>query len=246
MQAGWYRQEIAEAQAVVARAKHHVDFLIPRPKPHGSNIVPDLIGTLFPSDKADGLKIRVVLSNDANSEAENSRKPSRHWLFEELDSAGINDLRFTRYERHFGIVMVDGTSAVVVDENEIDVGLLVQIYDAPTDIAGLSEFFESTWTASLSGPSEVLYQQLLPPYDPKSLRQSVTIANALWGSVIHELRRRPEDLYAFSSRKFEELIAHLIERWGYSVVLTPQTRDGGKDILVTTKHEFGEFLFLLC
>src|SRR5687768_8118115 len=57
--------------------------------------------------------------------------------------------------------------------------------------------------------------------------------------------RNPALLYEVSPRKFEEFVARLMERDGYSVELTPATGDGGKDIYVRTRNEFGSFLYLV-
>lgn len=45
-------------------------------------------------------------------------------------------------------------------------------------------------------------------------------------------------LYQLDSRKFEELVAEALKIIGYSVELTKQTRDGGRDI-IATKEDFG-------
>lgn len=50
------------------------------------------------------------------------------------------------------------------------------------------------------------------------------------------LRRHTSDIYALTSRRFEELTADVFRAHGYRIVLTPATRDGGADVLVF-KHE---------
>lgn len=63
--------------------------------------------------------------------------------------------------------------------------------------------------------------------------------------MLNELSKNPADLYQLSSRRFEELIAEIFMRKGYDVELTPATRDGGKDIYVARKDDFGSFLYLV-
>jgi len=46
-------------------------------------------------------------------------------------------------------------------------------------------------------------------------------------------------------REFEELIATLLEKMGYSVILTPEQKDGGKDILAYLSSELGSLLMLV-
>jgi len=64
-------------------------------------------------------------------------------------------------------------------------------------------------------------------------------------ALIEKLKRVPDDLYKISPRKFEEIIADLLSDMGMEVELTPQTRDGGKDILAYMKTELGKFLCLV-
>ncbi|WP_256206282.1 restriction endonuclease [Nitrosomonas oligotropha] len=42
--------------------------------------------------------------------------------------------------------------------------------------------------------------------------------------------------------KFEEIVASILEDMGYSVHVTPRTRDGGRDILAVFKLPVGEIL----
>lgn len=48
-------------------------------------------------------------------------------------------------------------------------------------------------------------------------------------------------MLSFSPREFEEMVCGLLDKQGYKVKLTKQTRDGGKDIIVVQKSFLGEF-----
>jgi HJR/Mrr/RecB family endonuclease len=50
----------------------------------------------------------------------------------------------------------------------------------------------------------------------------------------------PRVLYQLSPRKFEEYVAHILERYGYCVELTGETRDGGYDIFCLKKNDLGQ------
>jgi HJR/Mrr/RecB family endonuclease len=63
--------------------------------------------------------------------------------------------------------------------------------------------------------------------------------------IIMQLKRKPDDLFKITPRKFEEVIADLLADMGMEVELTPATRDGGKDILAYMKTEIGKFLCLV-
>ena len=50
------------------------------------------------------------------------------------------------------------------------------------------------------------------------------------------LRRRFADVYSISPRRFEQLVADVYKQIGYDVILTPQTRDGGRDMVLLGKE----------
>lgn len=50
------------------------------------------------------------------------------------------------------------------------------------------------------------------------------------------LNKHPEKLYDLSPRKFEELIAAILEDLGFEVELTQATRDGGSDIIANIRN----------
>ncbi len=85
----------------------------------------------------------------------------------------------------------------------------------------------------------------LPTTDKKIIEvvaPQIVIAN---DAMIEMLKKKPQDLHRISPRKFEELIAELIHDMGWEVELTPQSKDGGKDILAVLKTDLGEFLCLV-
>ncbi len=56
--------------------------------------------------------------------------------------------------------------------------------------------------------------------------------------VLAYFGRHPELLYSLPPRKFEELVASVFRNNGYDVELTPETRDGGFDIVAVQKNSF--------
>ncbi|HKU73792.1 MAG TPA: restriction endonuclease [Pyrinomonadaceae bacterium] len=64
-------------------------------------------------------------------------------------------------------------------------------------------------------------------------------------AIIKKLKREPAGLYKLSSRQFEEVIADLLKGMGMEVELTPETRDGGKDILAYLQTPLGKILTLV-
>jgi restriction system protein len=55
--------------------------------------------------------------------------------------------------------------------------------------------------------------------------------------MISYFSKNPAKLYEMPSRKFEELIAAIFNNHGFQVQLTPETRDGGYDILAIQKND---------
>lgn len=57
--------------------------------------------------------------------------------------------------------------------------------------------------------------------------------------VLAYFGRHPELLHSLPPRKFEELVATVFRNNGFEVKLTPETRDGGIDIIAIQKNGFG-------
>jgi hypothetical protein len=59
------------------------------------------------------------------------------------------------------------------------------------------------------------------------------------------LATHPESIYALDPRHFEELVAEIFRDFGYEVLLTPRSRDGGLDIRAIKKDSVGTLLYLI-
>ena len=87
---------------------------------------------------------------------------------------------------------------------------------------------------------------------PAATEDTATVPEAISVSacsVNEELLRRiksdPAILRSLTPRKFEETVAELLSRQGYSVELTPASGDGGVDIYAAKKNGLGDFLYLV-
>jgi restriction endonuclease Mrr len=74
----------------------------------------------------------------------------------------------------------------------------------------------------------------------------LVVSNLVWETLIHELSQSPDKLRSITHRAFEELIAHLFARFGYSVELASQTRDGGRDIIAIKHTEVSAKYLIEC
>ncbi len=63
-------------------------------------------------------------------------------------------------------------------------------------------------------------------------KKSPIIINSIDDEVKKFFKKFPHKLYDISPRKFEELIASILEDLGFSVELTQATRDGGRILLL--------------
>jgi restriction endonuclease Mrr len=64
--------------------------------------------------------------------------------------------------------------------------------------------------------------------------------------LIAELCADPKGIYRLRPRRFEELIAEIWKRMGYSVELTSETRDGGRDLIATRYAETRSQVLVEC
>jgi hypothetical protein len=84
---------------------------------------------------------------------------------------------------------------------------------------------------------EVLIQAAIVTFGDKASDGQLIVGVALpWFDILREIERNPDFLFQFAKnpRRFEEFIAGAYERSGFTdVILTPQSADRGRDIILT-------------
>ena len=81
---------------------------------------------------------------------------------------------------------------------------------------------------------ELLVQALVTFGDKTNEGQIVRAVTIAWDEIIKEILRDPDFIHRVPWRKLEELIAGAYEREGWpDVVLTPRSRDKGRDVIAT-------------
>lgn len=80
------------------------------------------------------------------------------------------------------------------------------------------------------------------PIGTKQRPRLLVSAKTTVESLLAELKKDPALLYQLSPRKFEEVIADLLDRQGFACELTPASHDGGKDIIARCPTPIGSFL----
>ncbi len=72
-------------------------------------------------------------------------------------------------------------------------------------------------------------------YSDDSIENSSILLTDVNDEIKKYLSKHPEKLHDLTSRKFEELVASILEDLGFDVTLTKQTRDGGTDIIASIR-----------
>jgi len=103
--------------------------------------------------------------------------------------------------------------------------------DNATAVALLCGHFKNAWTAS----AHLLFEDALLSAASVAVEKLAVFAEETWSSLIALLSRKPQMLRELPARKFEELVAELLTRDGFSVQLTPPSKDGGRDILARSR-----------
>ncbi len=90
--------------------------------------------------------------------------------------------------------------------------------------------------------AEKLYQEERPQEKQKQTRADLIVVD---GELVKYFRSHPERMYDLNPRKFEELVALILQDMGYSVELTAEGTDGGVDIFATQKIGIGQVLLIV-
>ncbi|MDQ5825978.1 MAG: restriction endonuclease [Chloroflexota bacterium] len=75
-------------------------------------------------------------------------------------------------------------------------------------------------------------------------RSILDISSVIDQRLINYFHKHPNLLYEITPRQFEELIAEILHGFGFSVELTAQTRDGGRDIIAIS-HSVARVKYLI-
>ena len=118
----------------------------------------------------------------------------------------------------------------------------IRAYEYPAGALNYDNY-ESEGCTFLQEPSiEVNYFEFdYNDYDEKEISADI---NRACINIFKVLQNR-EEIYNISSREFEELVAELFNQQGFKVELTPETRDGGCDIIATKNIGGLPFMLLI-
>jgi restriction system protein len=172
---------------------------------------------------------------------------SKQKLFKQLErghkarSVGVRTNEWPSWEDTLGLFRTEvvssfpkGTLGYFADELRKSVEVLIEQFEQ-AGIGGLTQLHHVTdqhkqallghLQRSHGTRSEHLYQ------DKGSIAQQLVVVESITADVLKHLAREPHSVYQLPPRRFEELVAKILEDQGCEVTLTKQTRDGGYDIL---------------
>lgn len=91
-----------------------------------------------------------------------------------------------------------------------------------------------------------LYKQTEPDdTDPEHLSAVGLQVISASEQLLASLKQKPDLIDRITPRQFEEVVAELLDDQGWTVQLTPMTRDGGSDILAYLETDIGRLLCLV-
>lgn len=111
------------------------------------------------------------------------------------------------------------------------------IVDSWRDLFTYLRNFDTTGLIGVDG--QPLNQQS-PEY-----HQVIVSVSATNEEIMQILKKDPTVVWKLPPRKFEEIVAEILNKQGYQVELTPASGDGGVDIYAAKKDGLGQFLYLV-
>ena len=166
------------------------------------------------------------------------------YFHEDTDSPRLSALDVDRLMRHLAAAVsivgeLDGNTLRSDVEGIADIlrdlGFISNVYEALAKVSDAAQVFERAYRRFKESLEiqEIIDLEMPSSELPRFIRE-------ISDSLIQEIKRRPETLYDVSPRKFEQLIAHILDSFGWQVMLTPPTKDGGHDIFAISTDLSGE------
>jgi HJR/Mrr/RecB family endonuclease len=119
---------------------------------------------------------------------------------------------------------------------------LLSVYSELSDVEAHQQLFEGMW--AVATPLSRIYRSNLTEVE-HSDSFSILVIRRDWDALIASIAANANRLRSIGPRDFEELIANLLEREGYRVIITPASKDGGRDLIATTNSPLGSHLYLV-
>jgi hypothetical protein len=152
------------------------------------------------------------------------------------------DVNTYSYERNMGVeVEYNFVGEYCCEECGNSMEYTIKAYEYPVGALNYEDY-ESKGCTFVQKPSmKVDYYEFDYDYYEEEISIEVNRVNL----NIFNILNNQEAIYNLSSREFEELVAELFSQQGFDVELTPETRDGGCDIIATKSINRLPFMLLI-
>lgn len=93
--------------------------------------------------------------------------------------------------------------------------------------------------------SNKIISEILKPEKKKIQTEDAAIIKVLPVNerLLQYLAENPNDWYNLKPRQFEQAMAEIYTKLGYKVKITPETRDGGKDLIIIDNRGLGDLMY---
>ena len=144
-------------------------------------------------------------------------------------------------------LIVDESEAIISDYSSLSADVEYYGLTDSKIVSTIQRYYDDLWSISVDSTEqcEILYDRVFDIILPKDESGVISLVNKEWDAIIKHLSENPELMYSLTPREFEELVAELFRQEGYNVGLTSITRDGGKDLLVSSSSIIGDQLYLV-
>lgn len=225
-------------------AGEQVDLVIPLPSFHKRNFPPEILrDNLLLLDNR--IPTRYVFTTDLSQGNSFGMGGLAAIVDDYFDIDEYSDVEFKVYDARFGLGIIDDIGFIIDEPSEGTPR--ISLAKSEEELDSFKRFFERLWNSQKKENLQfgVLYEDFVNQSFEDKKSQIVEVSNDIWTDLIQKLKMDPRKLFELTPRNFEELIGELLEKQGYSVKITPQTRDGGKDLLIATPSDLGELIYLV-
>lgn len=171
---------------------------------------------------------------------------------DEFDDLGIERLGFFPEREWFKSTEIDLAGTIIRDPVDKDWSYVLVAKDEdgiyryldgevslPTHQDAKSKLYASALRIEIA---DAFQEKLYTAPESESKDSSNLIVTSIDDEVKKYLKKHPQKLYELSPRKFEELVASILEDMGFEVELTQTTRDGGRDIIAHVRNAVSSYL----
>jgi len=120
---------------------------------------------------------------------------------------------------------------LICDNCENEIHLEFEVSEYPIEFFNFS-LNKSTGAETEGEPRMIYLEEIYHIEDVTPIQDAVK-------DLIAKIKQDPDQIRDITSRQFEEIIAEVFKKRGFTVELTKRTRDGGKDIVAISEDKLG-------